>query len=68
MGKIMTIYCDSCKKEIGKSYNTLTVRRYTANGQCVRGATLWLCDKCYKKMVVTMALPPYDEDFCDETN
>lgn len=60
MGKIMTIYCDSCKKEIGKPYNTLTVRRYTANGQAFRGGTIWFCDRCYKQMIVKMALPPFD--------
>lgn len=62
MGKVMTIYCDSCKREIGKPYQTLTVRRYTKNGQAVRFGTIWLCDPCYKKMVVKMALPPYDEE------
>ena len=62
MGKIMTIYCDSCKKEIGKPYQTLTVRRYTANGQTFRGGTIWFCDRCYKQMVVKMALPPFDEE------
>lgn len=64
MGKVMTIYCDSCKREIGKPYQTLTVRRYTTNGQAVRFGTIWLCDQCYKKMVVKMALPPYDEEDC----
>ena len=62
MGKTIAISCDSCKRGMSKPYQTITVRRYTENGKCLRGGTIWLCDRCYKKMVVTMSLLPYDEE------
>lgn len=62
MGKVMTIYCDSCGHEIMRPYQTLTVRRYTKNGAALRLETIWLCDNCYNTMVRKMSLPPFREE------
>ena len=65
MPKIMMFKCDSCKRDItGEDYQTLTWRRYTGikHDKCLRLPTMWLCDKCYKKMAMYMAFPPFDEE------
>ena len=62
MGKVMTIFCDSCRQEIRRPYITLTARRYTQNGSTVRLETIWMCDKCYASMVRKMMLPPFGEE------
>lgn len=65
MGKIMQINCDSCKRDItGTDYQTFTFRRYTGKNheKVFRMPTIWLCDKCYKKMAMYMAFPPFDAD------
>lgn len=65
MARVTTVSCDSCRKEItNKNYQTLTIRRYTGQNheKVLRIPALWLCDKCYRKMALTMAFPPYDEE------
>lgn len=62
MGRVMTIYCDSCNKELKRPYQTMTVRRYTSNGATVRLETIWMCDKCYNRMVRELMLPPFKEE------
>lgn len=65
MPKITVFTCDSCKKDItGQDYQTLTLRRYCGqkHEKVLRMPAMWLCDRCYKKMAMYMAFPPYDAD------
>ena len=65
MGRIMKVICDGCKKEItGQDYQTMTVRRYTGQNhdKCYRLPTIWVCDKCYKRMALYMSFSPYESE------
>ena len=65
MPRITVFTCDSCKKNITESdYQTISIRRYTGvkHDKVLRPPTMWLCNRCYKKMAKYMAFPPYDEE------
>lgn len=65
MPKVTIFTCDSCKKDItGQDYQTLTFSRYCGqkHEKCIRLPAMWLCDKCYKKLAMYMAFPPYDAE------
>lgn len=69
MARITTVTCDSCRTDItGKGYTTLSLRVYKgANHEKVlRMPALWLCDKCYRKMAMYMAFPPFDQEDMNE--
>lgn len=64
MGRVTKVTCDSCKREISReSYQTMSIRRYHGENheKVLRLPALWVCDKCYKRMALYMAFPPYDE-------
>lgn len=65
MPKITVFTRDSCRKDItGQDYQTITMRRYSGqkHEKVIRFPAMWLCDKCYKRMALYMAFPPYDAE------
>lgn len=65
MGKVTTVTCDSCKKDIsGKDYQTISIRRYTGakHQNKIAYPALWMCDECYRKLSMYMMLPMEDKN------
>lgn len=64
MSRIMKVTCDWCNKDItNQEYQTITFRRYAGinHEKVYRLPTMWMCDKCYKKLALKMSFPPYEE-------
>ena len=69
MSRIMKVTCDWCDKEITNTdYQTMTFRRYAGvnHEKVYRLPTMWMCDKCYKKLALKMSFPPYEEERGEE--
>lgn len=65
MGRIMEVTCDWCGESITNTeYQTMTFRRYAGvnHEKVYRLPTMWMCDKCYKKMALKMSFPPYEDE------
>ena len=55
MAKTISVTCDGCGKHIeNENYQTLTVRRYVGekHSNVVRIPAFWLCDKCYRQVLM----------------
>lgn len=69
MGKVTTVTCDSCKKDIsGVDYQTLSIRRYSGrkHENKVAYPAVWLCDECYRKLGMLMFCLPQERRDLDE--
>lgn len=65
MGKVTTVTCDFCHKDISQSnYQTVSIRRYTGykHEKKISYPALWLCDDCYRKLSMYMMLPMEKEE------
>jgi hypothetical protein len=51
------------KDGVRDSILLLTIRRYAGinHEKVYRLPTMWMCDKCYKKLALKMSFPPYEE-------
>lgn len=59
MGKVTTVTCDCCNKEISAmDYQTISIRKYRGKKHENKIAlpAFWLCDKCFRKLMTVMCL------------
>lgn len=64
MGKVTTVTCDCCKKDISaKDYQTISIRKYRGkkHENKISLPAYWLCDNCFRKLVTVMSLEDADE-------
>ena len=51
MGKVTTIYCDVCKKEVTGQYYTIATQRHTKGAEAEKLGTGWLCKECFERFI-----------------
>lgn len=65
MGKVTTVTCDGCRRDIsGSDYQTVTIRRYSGakHENRVSLPAYWLCNDCYRKLNAIIFVPGFEGD------
>lgn len=51
MGKVTTIYCDACNKEVKGTYYTIATQKHTKGAEAEKLGTGWLCEECFERII-----------------